>query len=347
MIGVCSHIATGSSAVTDLLREFEETQVLDSIEFIFTYFPDGLEDLEYHVKNYHKYMSSVVAINRFRKFMNRTVFKRATCGQVNKAVETFLNNIIQFSWNGHGAIDTIVCSSRKMFIRKCAFRIANRPLLRKLFEIYLYSFCYKMELSIAPDKFDEASKNFVTEILNAMGQEPCKITVLDQSFEGCNPVKSFKYFENPKAIVVDRDPRDHYLFVKNFLRPRGIGFQIPCDNVDDYIKYYRLIRKYPPGLQERNDIFFLNFEELIYNYENTIKKISDFVGATQHLHKGTYFKPTHSRSNTQLFKKYAGFEEDIVKIESNLSEYLFHFENYPDMESEGGMFWGSQSRKKR
>ena len=42
-----------------------------------------------------------------------------------------------------------------------------------------------------------------------------KNLVLDQPFSGNNPQASFPYFENPRAVVVDRDPRDYYLFVKN------------------------------------------------------------------------------------------------------------------------------------
>jgi len=105
-------------------------------------------------------------------------------------------------------------------------------------------------------------------------------------------VKSFKFFENPIAIIVDRDPRDHYLFTKNFLQPRGLLNLIPCDNVDDYIKYFRLVRQSPPDLRGRDDVIFFNFEELVYDYENTAKKVAEFIGEgiTQHIHKGEYFK---------------------------------------------------------
>jgi hypothetical protein len=107
------------------------------------------------------------------------------------------------------------------------------------------------------NKFDVAAKEYISSVLDSIGRKHNHITVLDQPFEGCNPIKSFKYFENPKAIVVDRDPRDHYLFVKNFLRPRGKqGYQIPCDNVDDYIKYFRLVRQKLPCLNERDDVIF-------------------------------------------------------------------------------------------
>ena len=68
-IGVCGNYAAGSGAFLDLLYEFDDTQLLIKKEFMFTYLPDGIEDLDYHINNYHKYFSSVVAINRFRKLL--------------------------------------------------------------------------------------------------------------------------------------------------------------------------------------------------------------------------------------------------------------------------------------
>lgn len=349
-IGVNGYISTGSSAFVDLLREFDDAQVFDSTEFGYTYFPDGLEDLEYHVRNYHKYMSSVVAIDRFRKYMKlrSRKFDCISTKKINDITNDFLNKIIQVTWIGYGdGIDKLVRSAKELFIKRCIFKAATVLRLNKIFKLYINFLPYKMELSIMPEKFDTASKDFISNILNVMGRSQQQVTVLDQPFEACNPVKSFKFFENPKAIIVVRDPRDHYLFVKCFQQPRGAGYQIPCNNVNDYIKYFRLMHQSLPDLKERGDIMVFNFEELIYDYEETVKRVEDFVRVAQHIRKGECFKPTHSRNNTQLFKKYTGFESDIKKIEQELSEYLFNFESYPDIKSEDRMFFGSQSRKRQ
>jgi hypothetical protein len=348
IVGVCGYTSTGSSAFSDLLREYDGVQVLDTIEFLFAYFPDGLEDLEYHINSYHKYASSATAIYRFRKLMNWPYIYPVDKDGIKKATDEFLDKLIQFSWKGRGGgLDLHVLSAKKLFLRRSITKLARLLRFYKILKICLNPFLYRIELSVVPENFDAASRKFISDILDALGQDGHQVTVLNQPFEGCDPVKSFKFFENPKAIVANRDPRDHYLFAKNFLRPRGDGYQIPCDTVDDYIKYYRLVHRLPPYLQERNDILFINFEEIVYDYENTVKKVAAFAGVTQHIYKGKYFKPAHSRNNTQLFKKYIGFESDIKKIEQELPEYIFHFENYPDIEPEGGMFFGSQSKKVR
>ena len=339
-VGICGYVKTGSSTITQLLREFDEIQVLNDIEFDLTYFPDGLEDLEYHLKNYHKYMSPVLAIHRFRKLVKKmNGYKRAAGEKFISAADVFLNRITQVSWNGNGNIDKLIRSSVAMFAKKCVFRIAKILRFYSFIKMYISIFPIKMDLCIMPENFLEAAKDFVSDILDAMNRDSVRITVLDQPFEGCNPVKSFKYFENPKAIVVDRDPRDHYLVVKKYLRRQGMGYQIPCENVDDYIKYFRLVHKSPPNLRKREDILFLNYEELIYNYESTVKKIADFIGVTKHSHKGKYFKPSYARNNTELFKRYKSYEADIRKIEQELPDYLFHFENYPNVEPDGIEYW--------
>ena len=85
-LGICGFTSTGSSAVIDLLHEFDEFQVLDKIEFGISYCPDGLEDLDYHVNKYSKYTSSVVAIERFRRLMlllTRIIHELTACHVTN------------------------------------------------------------------------------------------------------------------------------------------------------------------------------------------------------------------------------------------------------------------------
>jgi hypothetical protein len=349
-VGISGYISTGSSAFVDLLHEFDETQVLDP-EFLISHFSDGLETLEYNLMNGHHYSGSI-AIKRFKKIVNFTTpiaLRKDVC----KITDEFLDEIVQLSWEGSSnhadlVLQTPLIMLLKKIISKLLIKSHLNTLLRKNIEELFH---YKLNFSIMPENFEEASKLFIKKVLTARGinynNNEKNIVVLNQSFQSRNPVKSFKFFENPVAIIVDRDPRDHYLFCKFFLSKRmGIGV-VPYHNIDHYIKHYRLMRRTLQDLRKREDIMFFNFEELVYDCENTTKKFADFVGVTKHVRKGECFKPTHSRNNTQLFKKYIECEADIKKIEQELSEYLFPFEKYPDIESEGGMFYGSQIEKGR
>jgi len=346
-VGVSGYGSTGSSAYVDLLNEFDETQVVNS-EFHFTRIQDGLEDLGYSL--WSPYFSPI-SINRFKKIMEEPfVRKPITRKEMDKIVNEFLNKIIQHSWNGqNNVLDMYLVSSRLRYVRNILRRILRKLRLTKLYEI-IYETCnYKIDLSIMPENFDEAAKIFISEILNTLGidchHKEKEIIVINQAFSTCVPIRSFQFFENPMAIIVDRDPRDHYIFNKKFLYPRGVRLMLPCDNVDSYIKYFRIRRRCLPDLHKRKDIMFCKFEELVYDCDNITKKVTDFLGLTRHVHKGEYFKPTHSRNNTQLFKKYTDLESDIKKIERELPEFIFPFENYPDIKPEGKMFWGSQLKK--
>ena len=67
IIGVCGLGYTGSGAVQDLLKEYEEIEDLTGdYEFGFVYKPDGILDLRHHlVEAPCRDLSSNVAIKRF------------------------------------------------------------------------------------------------------------------------------------------------------------------------------------------------------------------------------------------------------------------------------------------
>ena len=75
------------------------------------------------------------------------------------------------------------------------------------------------------------------------------------------------------------------------------------------------------------NILHLQFEELIYNYEESLTKIKRFLslGDTEHIKKGEIFIPEKSKTNTQLFRKYPKYAKDIEKIEKELSEFCYPY----------------------
>jgi len=343
-VGVCGYISTGSSAFVDLLHEFDETQVLD-IEVSFVRREHGLEDLEYFLKK----RGSFSALTQFISFFTEYKFfgiqgrEKIDKAALDKALDDFLNKIVSNS-QGHSYRNYI--KNKKNTILKNIGKKVRKYLPAAIYRNATKRF--RPNFEVMPEYFDAASRNFVFDVLKAFDincyNKDKNVLVLNQPFNARDPITSFKYFENPMAIIVDRDPRDHYLFCKYFLHPRGL-FVFPSDNVNDYIKWFRNKRFSPSGLRDRKDIIFINFEELVYDSENAIKKVTDFVGITKHIRKGECFKSSHSRNNTKLFLKYTECESDIKKIERELPEYIFPFENFPDIEPEGGMFYGSQTRK--
>jgi len=329
-IGICGHLKTGCSTFASLLREFDETQLLDC-EFQIAYMADGLEDLEHGLKG--RYVNGFVAIERFRRNAKRVFsFSGINKKESERIINEFLNKITQLSWRGGSA-------SMDFYLRSPLIKTITKAIhkfrLNKIYKNINKPFYYKKMLSVIPDNFTEASKGFVSDFLSLKGidyyNKEKMFTIIDQAFTANDPVRCFKYFENPMAIIVDRDPRDYYIFVKNFLTGIRNDSYLPYDNVNDFIKWFRLVRRHPAGLRDRNDVIFFNFEELVHDYENTVKKVSEFVGVTKHFHKREFFNPEHFRCYTQLFKSDRKYESDIKTIERDLTEYLFPFENYPDI----------------
>ena len=82
-------------------------------------------------------------------------------------------------------------------------------------------------------------------------------------------------------------------------------------------------------------VLHVRFEDLIYEYEETVKKIETFTGYSDHILKRKFFDPDVSINNTQIFNNpsYKSDIELIRKIEVALPEYLYDFANYKPLDS--------------
>lgn len=342
IIGSCGYGATGSSVLTDLLKEYDDIQVFDSFEFWLAYRVDGLEDLEYHLmKQYSKGESCDAAIRRFlrRSKSYRVPFINKPCdGKVfNKFTEEFIDEITQFKFKGSYTAD--VSSG---YILKDIFAFASKKVLMpQIIEkithkrSYLWP-CGNKYYSIEPDNFYEAAKRYINNVLKSMGADLSKPICLDQPFSGNCPETSMKFYDDAYAIVIDKDPRDLYLAGK-YTKDPNYKFS-PINDVNKFIIYYRNMRKHT----SKNDrILRLRFEDIVYNYEKSIKEIEDFLKLGVHKRKKKFFDPAESINNTQLVRLHHNDEEDIIKIEQELSEFLFPFEEYPDVEFNGKPFDGA------
>ena len=184
----------------------------------------------------------------------------------------------------------------------------------------------RMYLAVRPEKFLERTKSYIREVMEGFYCDIDKTVVLNQPFDVNDPRRSMKFFDDPKAIIVDRDPRDVYLLIKCGLHST-ISW-MPSDSADDFIKYYRLNRVMN-NYSEDTDILRIRYEDLIYEYDRMCKVIISFLGLEKsEWAKGTYFDPHVSINNTQLYLRFPEYLEDIKAIEKELPEYLYPFERY-------------------
>lgn len=329
MIGICGLGYSGSGALNDLLKEFDGITVNDDIEFDFVYAPDGIEDLYHHLcENPVRYLSGNTAIKRFINLTDdfsrsTSAYMKYTNGRFAGITSNYIDSIVQASWNGSDTYEKIFSGQIRKTLK---YRIGGRidsytqRLLGSKGSHISYSTMY---LSVRPDHFVELSKQYLTDIMSAMGITKKDKIVLNQPFPSSNPHRYYKYYEDPVAVVVDKDPRDQYILAKKVL---GInGSFIPTEAVRDFVLYYKKMH------ERSDDIIKINFEDLIYKYDETVRMISSELNIGSHIRPYRYFDPKVSINNTQLFKRYPEFASDIEIIERELSDYLYPFEEFGEV----------------
>lgn len=331
IIGVCGYGYTGSGAVIDLLKEYSSINCFDDFEFSLVYIPDGVLDLDYHLNEQPcRFMSSDVAITRFiemiKKRNRENGYERATNGNFYKLSMNYVQSITQIEWRGFWNYDYYYSN---ILIKNLGFKILFRRVLQKMenrIKIENYYPYRKMHFAISPSMFENKTKKYIRDVIYALFQEQENVqtVVLNQPFPANNPSLCFRFFDNPKAIVVDRDPRDMYIFVKKVAKAGGAW--IPTSQVNDFISYYRALHS---QIQESKNVIRVRFEDLIYKYDNTVKKIEDFLSISEKMHTSKYkhFNPKESICNVQLFNRYDEYTDDVRIIERELSEYLYDFTN--------------------
>lgn len=327
IVGTAGFSGSGSSAINEYLAEFEENQVYSGNEFIVSYFPDGLEDLDYHLNNgASKFLSSTVAIPRFRKAVNH-LLEIETNGEIRNITEEFVQSITQIKWLGTGQGQEVLHNN--FIYRNLGLRLNMRlgkRIPRNLFTKLKFYPLQEMEFSVNPELFEEKAKTFIDNILKCLNLDLDKNIVLDQPFAGNNPIKSFKYYRNPKAIVVYRDPRDMYtLFKYKFDR---CSYVVPIDNVEDFVLYYKKLHDSLFENCNHENVLVVRFEDMIYEYKHTTERIKSFLGLKEHSFPKKFFKPEESMINTRVFNRYPDLLNDTKYIEKELSDYIYDFDKY-------------------
>lgn len=342
IIGACGYSGSGSSAVFDFLSGFENISSYDQ-EFVLCHTPDGLEDLDFQLNTHcAKYTSSEVAIKRFLDMVSRHYILPSKNKNKRKAVQEITNqyikDILVASWIGRGAaddcfhyfpIDRFIYRYSKIFLQKMPVGIKsnwnNYP-------------AQKMFFSIKPENFMAATKKFLNQFLQIIGVDLSGTVLLNQPFSGTNPEMAFPYFDDPYAIVVDRDPRDLYVSTVKAYIPSIGPCPIPSKDVDMFIAYYKAIH----AIRSTNpNVLYVQFEDLIYNFEETSKRILDFCKLDDMSNYTPVFNPRKSAVNTQTFKRFPDLSNPIRHIEDKLGDYLYDFDKYPTPEITGSIWgWG-------
>ncbi|KRM54668.1 sulfotransferase [Lacticaseibacillus sharpeae] len=322
--------ATGSGAVYGLLREFEGIQAKSEVEFKIAYQVDGLEDLYFHLRKAHaKNASADAAILRFKnvvKYYSKVPFIKRFVSQkdFDEISRWYLSQITKSSFSGMESFDTESGSKLRM-MTELAFKKKIIPVFQKITGKN-YDLWPIREINIPNVDIDfiDVTKAYIEKLLKSAGFDLSGKVLLNQAFEANSPNNSMIFYPNARAIVVDRDPRD--IYIQHQLMLSAEGRWLPKGNVEAFVDQFVAIRNSQP--LSTNDTLFVQFEDLIYDYEGQLKKIIKFCSLenNSHISKFKHFNPRMSINNTNLKENYPEFERDVEYIEKHLSDYIYDFD---------------------
>ena len=326
---------TGSSAITDILSEYKNITCKGDFEVRIAHDPYGISDLEYNIIENPNRHNSSNAIKKFIKLKKRLAnpnFARQYENYFNnmftKITDEYIGNLYEFSYKGQWHYDLIERGDIFYFTSRLYNKILR--ILKKFIGIcndVNHNFLPKNELAyltISDEKiFLSSTIKFFDKLFSQLNDSDDAIVMIDQLVPPSNIARYERYFSNISTIVVERDPRDIYLLEKIFWK----GKVVPHYDVEIFCKWYEWTRNQYESSNKGKSIK-IQFEDLIYNYNGTVKKIENYldIDSTEHTMSFKKFDPKISIKNTQLWKQYPQYNDNIQYIQNRLAKYCYNFE---------------------
>ena len=328
------YMGSGSSAITNLVSEFQDyCGKCGSQEFVFLHCPLGVFDLEDRLLHGNNIYISDEYLHLFRMRMKELNFKRFwwpsgyqhfVGKEFMSYVDEFIDSLVDYRMDQFWYMSELPTNA-KLTIKKAKNAIGQRIFGKKYFRKPVLNrsgvqFSYPTE-----EKFYACARKFIVQVIEAISKN--ENVILDQLLLPYNLNRMSNYFKKGevKVIVVERDPRDVFIQNKYFYSKAHVEIPYPKD-VEEFCLFYRHIRGIEQ-VEENEDILRIHFEELVYEYEESLEKIYRFleVEPESHVKKKEIFNPEKSINNTQLFLLEEEYKKEAEYIEQHLEEYLYHF----------------------
>lgn len=331
IITCASYYGSGSSALTDLVSEYDGVKDLTDFEFRFLHDIDGVSDLEYHLCECHNRHNSGHALKRFMRLSQfnegNWLSKRYESyfnGQYRSLTDEYVDKLIDFAFRGWWFNDLFDKGIRYYYL----MQLLNKFLIKIPFgdlRILKKEVTYCSHPS--QEDFLQYTRQYVSSLMKAANPDNLPFLEVDQIVPSQNIKRVLRYFEDEIFVfVVDRDPRDIYTLEKYYWK----GTICPTDSPDAFCDWYLYTRN-SGSTDNFNDtrIVKIQFEDLIFAYESTVSQIEEKTGLKSRNHKKQFlkFNPQRSVHNTQIWKKHE-IKDEISSIENRLKEYLYPFEKY-------------------
>lgn len=340
LITTASYYGTGSSAVTDLLSEYSNVKALNSnFECRFAYDMFGLSDLEYYlVDNHHRHNSST-AINMFMRLMGIYGLDRKIRlesydsyfgDSFAKAVDDYIKRLAPFSYKGGSHVDIYMKSDTSIMVLKLKDRLyhlfhrfnltiddttwASKGITPYEREIHK-SKCF---ISYPRTDFINATQEFTSALFDGACENDTDYLMVDQLVPPSNTTRYLRYFKDLYVICVDRDPRDVYYNEKKYWK----GGIVP-EEAKLFVEWYKATRSHKKyEIDDPKRILRINFEDLVFTYEDSVKMIEELLGidCSKHVNAKLSFNPEISVNNIGKWKNDKEEFDNISYIEEHLCD---------------------------
>lgn len=339
------YMGSGSSAITDLVAEFKDCKnEFKSYEYVMLHSPNGLFDLEDKLLIGNNAIRSDEALRTFENQMKKLYdkkfwwvgnYKKIIGPNFMDIVNNYINKITELNYSGYWY--THEETDFKMFL-KLTLRKPIKMIFRNKHFDPILKYNDGMRISfIKPEEFYKYSKEFIYDVINAVSQG-CENVVLDQFLLPFNLFRVDNYFnDDTRVIVVKRDPRDVFILNKYIWPQRNFTVPMPYD-VHEFCKYYKGMRESEKPTAS-NKVLRINFEDLVYKYDETLNKVMAHLNFTEemHINKKQRFNPDLSIKNTQIFNSSTEYDAEMKVIEKELKDYLYDFPYVLDNKIENTM----------
>lgn len=345
-VAVFGFYGSGSSAVIDYLREFDNVGVaLDrnrkGVLRPYEHFPfvssGGLFECCTLLTNVNSIYNSDKIINNFikcNKRLNDNDF--ASFGSYKWLVgDDFLNATYDFVNDLGAKITGASTSEHKKKVRFSLIMCILQLGAKIVYKRPVYKWGKKNVMDKEPTYYAMPSKEtvyaaarkFVSRYFEMCAQDNKDVMIYDQLLCPQHTDLIEKYFDdNFRAIAVERDPRDIYSMSKYFWSkpPYSLsGAPLPTD-IDEFCSYWKDNLDYNCNVK---NLLVVKFEDLIYNYEETTARILEFIGLDKkhHVSPCKYFNPEYSIKNTQSFLMNDITKAEAEAVEERLGKYVYRF----------------------
>lgn len=298
---------SGSGAVLDLLREYDDVFVVGHVdkegsatqnvglgyEVDFLRMAGGLLEIERYL-GCHNIFQADALLHRFTLMIQNSQIYRS------------IPESRPYFYNFFSEICTINCSTSPKYQYYNAYLRHDSKVILMLNELTITEY----------RKLCEKLINTILSLFKT-SKKMGGVIVLDQLFSDMefDLEQDKQYIPNLKTIVVYRDPRDIFYFAR-----KDKVEWIPW-KVENFIDWYkRLIQNF--DVAEKTVYLSIRFEDLVLQYEETVHRIEDYLNISSNSHIGirSCFKPSLSAQNIGIWKSDIKNFEEYQKIELELKQ---------------------------